>query len=58
MALVSTISFGVAGAGVVVGVLSLVLGHGHADQAAPAAAAWVSPWASPYGAGVAGTVHF
>jgi hypothetical protein len=55
MATISTVAFAAAGAGAVVGVLALVLGH--KKEAAPSAA-WITPWASPGGAGIAGATTF
>ena len=49
---VSTISFAVAGAGAVVGVIGLLVAP-HRERA-PDAAAWIAPWIGPGSAGVGG----
>jgi hypothetical protein len=54
LATVSTISFVVAGVGAVAGVVGLAL-HPHAEGGA---AAWLTPWVAPGGAGMAGALRF
>jgi hypothetical protein len=58
MGTVSTIAFAAAGAGAVAGVIGLLIGPKKESAPPATAAAWITPWVGPAGAGVAGVAQF